>query len=309
MPDRHNSIEKSRYAINFIRRKVRSAMPAQVLADNPDLETFVNALYDYLWQENNVGLATKIANLDKARDPDSTQFMASLKKDLAKDFPDTTSIDDRTLLRILYLWYLAKGSTESIETYFKIFLNSDNIEVRYPKDNLLKPSDGTWDNTNTVFTTSQGFLSETTMVLQDSYYYQLYSYVIRSGVSVVDWGEVFQKIVHPAGWEYFGEVELVGYAPFGVGVSSPTIQDCNITPDPRFLIVGSAEATALWGCAYPHIIMRTSANLYDWSAAELEQNILNSTTWTFADFGSLTFDDFANDVATDLRPGAVINIT
>ena len=43
--------------------------------------------------------------------------------------------------------------------------------------------------------------------LQDSYYYQDYSYVIRSGSSYQDWEQYFNKIVHPAGFAVFGEVD------------------------------------------------------------------------------------------------------
>ena len=309
MADRHLPEEQTHRGVSFVRRKVRSALPAQLLADNPNLDEFVNALYDYLWRTDNVGLASKVANLDRARDPESLFNISSLKTDLAKDFPTTTSIDDRTLLRMLYLFYLSKGSTESIEAYFKIFLNSSNVEVKYPKDNLLIPSDGDWDNTNSVFTTSDGFLSEFTIVLQDSFYYQLYSYVIRSGVSVNDWGNIYSKLVHPAGWEFFGEVELIGTGLFATGLNSPSVQPCDLTPDPRFLMVEEALGPALFGCAFPHIIMRSEGNLYDYSAAELEQHILNSTTLTIGDIADLTFDDFANDVDTTIRWGATINIT
>lgn len=43
--------------------------------------------------------------------------------------------------------------------------------------------------------------------LQDSYYYQDYSYVVRSGASFQDWEQYFNKIVHPAGFAVFGEVD------------------------------------------------------------------------------------------------------
>jgi hypothetical protein len=52
--------------------------------------------------------------------------------------------------------------------------------------------------------------------LQDSYYYQDYSYVIRSGSSYQDWEQYFNKIVHPAGFAVFGEVD---YFTENVGVS------------------------------------------------------------------------------------------
>lgn len=47
----------------------------------------------------------------------------------------------------------------------------------------------------------------TTTKLQDSYYYQNYSYAIRSGVSFENWKPYFNKLVHPAGIAVFGEVD------------------------------------------------------------------------------------------------------
>lgn len=46
-----------------------------------------------------------------------------------------------------------------------------------------------------------------TMKLQDSYYYQDYSYVVRGANSLDDWKQYFNKLVHPAGMATFGEVD------------------------------------------------------------------------------------------------------
>lgn len=50
-------------------------------------------------------------------------------------------------------------------------------------------------------------LLNTTTVLQDSYYYQDYSYVVRGSNSYDDWKPYFNKLVHPAGMAVFGEVD------------------------------------------------------------------------------------------------------
>lgn len=50
-------------------------------------------------------------------------------------------------------------------------------------------------------------LLNTTTVLQDSYYYQDYSYVVRGSNSHDDWKPYFNKLVHPAGMAVFGEVD------------------------------------------------------------------------------------------------------
>ena len=46
------------------------------------------------------------------------------------------------------------------------------------------------------------------MRIQDSYYYQDYSYVVRIGESINQWRESIRRSVHPAGWNVFGEVSF-----------------------------------------------------------------------------------------------------
>ena len=46
------------------------------------------------------------------------------------------------------------------------------------------------------------------MKVQDSNYYQDYSYVVRIGQSINEWRESVRRSVHPAGWNVFGEVSF-----------------------------------------------------------------------------------------------------
>ena len=58
------------------------------------------------------------------------------------------------------------------------------------------------------FITDRGKVSEDTMRVQDSFYYQDYSYVVRIGESINQWRESIRNSVHPAGWNVFGEVSF-----------------------------------------------------------------------------------------------------
>lgn len=71
---------------------------------------------------------------------------------------------------------------------------------------------GTIANTAGNFLNSEGQLSEVNIRVQDSYYYQDYSYVIKVGQSINEWRDAIKSTVHPAGWAVFGEVEVVGRA-------------------------------------------------------------------------------------------------
>src|SRR5210317_493140 len=58
------------------------------------------------------------------------------------------------------------------------------------------------------FVSDRGKVSVDTMRIQDSLYYQDYSYVIRIGQSINQWRESIRRSVHPAGWNVFGEVSF-----------------------------------------------------------------------------------------------------
>lgn len=58
------------------------------------------------------------------------------------------------------------------------------------------------------FSTNDGFLSDR-KVLQDSDYYQDFSYVIKSSVSVEAYRDIVLKVLHPAGMKMFGEVNIL----------------------------------------------------------------------------------------------------
>ena len=59
-----------------------------------------------------------------------------------------------------------------------------------------------------VFLNEDGHLSETTMRIQDSLYYQDFSYVIKVGRSINDWRDSFKKTMHTAGFYFTGQVDM-----------------------------------------------------------------------------------------------------
>ena len=58
------------------------------------------------------------------------------------------------------------------------------------------------------FLTEAGKISSDVMRIQDSFYYQDYSYVVKVGESIQSWRDAIRSTVHPAGWAVFGEVEV-----------------------------------------------------------------------------------------------------
>ena len=64
-------------------------------------------------------------------------------------------------------------------------------------------------DTDGTFLNEDGWLSETTMRIQDSLYYQDFSYVIKAGRSINDWRDSFKKTMHTSGFYFSGQVDTV----------------------------------------------------------------------------------------------------
>jgi len=79
-------------------------------------------------------------------------------------------------------------------------VQEDSAEATTSLEAVVR-SDGT-------YITDKGKLSEDTQRVQDSFYYQDYSYVVRIGESINQWRESIRRSVHPAGWNVFGEVSF-----------------------------------------------------------------------------------------------------
>ena len=63
-------------------------------------------------------------------------------------------------------------------------------------------------DTDGKFLNEDGYVSEQTMKVQDSKYYQDFSYVLKVGQSINDWRDSFKKTMHTAGFYFTGQVDL-----------------------------------------------------------------------------------------------------
>jgi len=232
--------------IDLRRRKVEQALPSHFVKEYPDFVEFLVSYYDFL--ESDQGLDRMVERLRDVRNADIAQgdYVERMMCEYGEGFPDLGTLTDANALKLFHMWFKSKGNQEAIEAYFRLFLNTE-AEVVYPKDNMLRVSDGNWDNDAQRYEDQQGHISETTMVIQDSTFYQVYSYLVRSGVSIADWGPQFKELAHPAGWNLFGEVRIEGLAQFEQyravtrsGARSPMIVPGFQTRDANLLILTAA---------------------------------------------------------------------
>ena len=67
---------------------------------------------------------------------------------------------------------------------------------------------GTNISTNGKYINQDGFLSESSKKIQDSLYYQDYSYVVKVSESINKWRDSLKRAVHPSGFYVTGEVNI-----------------------------------------------------------------------------------------------------
>jgi hypothetical protein len=150
-----------------------------------------------------------ISRITKERDIDraTQRFFEMLQRETAANAPGKFSISEADAYKKLMKYYSLRGSSNSIELFFKI-LYQDEAEVYYPYSDTLKPSSGTWNASLGRYTDNNGFLSDNKKI-HDSYYYQRYSYVVKTGTNSSEWKDSFNRLVHPAGFIFFGQIFLL----------------------------------------------------------------------------------------------------
>jgi len=122
---------------------VSRQIPEFIREDYPTFVAFVEAYYEFL-QTQGVDLSS-VKDLDKTLD----SFIDQFKKELAHNFPNTVS-DERFLLAHIKDQYLAKGSESSYKLLFRLLFGK-KVELSYPGTQMLRASDGRWNQEISVF--------------------------------------------------------------------------------------------------------------------------------------------------------------
>jgi hypothetical protein len=131
---------------------ISTQLPDFIRADNPKFQRFVELYYSWLEKNNPAGIDSTAGNtvfhamqIGDYRDIDETpdEFVRYFKQEILPHVPEGASLDLRKLLKSAREFYSKKGSDESLRWLFKVLFD-ENIEVNYPKEQILKVSDGKW---------------------------------------------------------------------------------------------------------------------------------------------------------------------
>ena len=133
---------------------VNRQLPEFVRDEYPLFQSFLEAYYEFL--ENEQGnqkndLIAKSKDLRFVSDVDASvsSFEDNFFNTYASLVPRDVQVTKEFLIKNVLPLYLSKGSEKSFKFLFRL-LFSDEVELIYPKDNILRASDGKWTVDNII---------------------------------------------------------------------------------------------------------------------------------------------------------------
>ena len=122
---------------------VSSQLPDFVRSDNPKFVLFLEKYYEWLEKSNNVLYETD--KLYNSRDLDNVgdEYLNEIVKEILPYFPEEILLDKSKFIKHVGQFYRSKGTPESLKFLFRILYNEE-IEIYFPKEQVIKSSDGKW---------------------------------------------------------------------------------------------------------------------------------------------------------------------
>ena len=189
----------------FHQSQVTQVLPAFFQEEYPKLILFLEKYYESTGEDGSVSINDKIHHLFDIRNISETE-LSSLDRLIGEisDGLETSSFyqSPRLMARLLADLYRSKGTAISTEQFFKAFYGED-VEISYPKKNIFILNDK-----------PGGSLigPQSLRYIQDDKKYQIFSVLLKTGMSLSDYETLYTKLIHPAGFYLAAETETQGIA-------------------------------------------------------------------------------------------------
>lgn len=131
------------YANNYISSIVSRQLPEFVRADHPRFVLLLEKYYEYMEQEGKTNYVGK--RLYDYMDVDTTRadLLHYFKTKIISSFPEQTELSKEKLIKAARDFYDKKGTPEGFKFLFRV-LYGQEIDVYFPKEDILRASDGKW---------------------------------------------------------------------------------------------------------------------------------------------------------------------
>lgn len=236
--------DKRRRFLNLRKAQIESVLPEHFVEFYPKFLTLLKKYYD--WQEEQPSTEL-IAHLFATRDINETDItlLSYIEDELLlgeayfEGFGDTDA-EKRAAANFSNILFRSKGSKFAIEWFFRSFYGLD-AEVFYPKENIFLLN----DNESRLGPDSLRYITNDKL-------YQTFAILIRVGVPISKWRDIYKLFAHPAGMYLGAEISIndavtAAIDPYGTTDSDVVIQ----RPAPVYLLTpyvnGIAKDSAFEG--------------------------------------------------------------
>lgn len=127
---------------------INRQVPEFVRDEHPLFVSFLEAYYEFLEnaqgsQKNDVLAKSKALKDISDIDTSIEDFEQNFINTFASLLPNDTQVDKAFMIKNALPLYLSKGSEKSFKFLFRMLFNQE-LEITYPKNNVIRASDGKW---------------------------------------------------------------------------------------------------------------------------------------------------------------------
>ena len=269
---------------SFQNRKVRESLPEFYTSEFPTLVTFLEKYYDFLDSADGTH-----AFGDNARQFFATKDIREMPSDLLNNLVSELAgglntgenfTDTRYALTRLAELARTKGSRFSLEEFFRLFFQQ-RAEVEYGKESIFKVGDS-----------ASQIGVESIRFIQNNALFQTFGLLIKTGLSVDTWSELYKKFVHPSGFFFAGQVVSDTEA-----ISSPTAPIVLFDSSPGPSII--SEASAPFSLPFVQL-----TSLIDSGGGNVRQSNLNELVSDYQNFSLSELDTTYHTVRQIITPNS-----
>ena len=298
----HTIEDQNRRDLPFFQSKIKDVLPEYAQEDYPNLITFLEKYYDFVSGTDDKAYDRIIHDIFSLKDVSQTDLsnLDLLLGEIGDGLTNASFFKQpRLMTRLLALFYQSKGTLVSAEGFFRGFFNQE-AAIEYPKKDVLTINDA--DNnflSHHIGFESQKFITNNTR-------YQVFSILVKTGLSTREYETLYKKFVHPAGFYFEGEVLLENPASI-----TPTAIGQNPLAEAEAIVIQGQEAsismlaldepltaTLSIGDSSGRIILNDPISNYS-SLTTTELDNTYDNVLQIMSPNSFTFDDSADSIGPD----------
>lgn len=272
----HRLEDLNRRSINLGVDKVDNALPEYFPGEYDKLVTFLDKYYEYLDSDN---FGKDIRSIHSSRDIIQTtdRNLDQLVGEIGNGLQVASFFaNPRLVTKLIATFYRLKGSLVTAEAFFRTFFNEE-VTIEYPKEKMF-----------IVGESQVGYESQ--RFIQDDELYQVFSILVKVGLSVSDYLTLYKRFVHPAGWHFAGQVQTESTVALSITATSDSVGDGG-----GLIFAGEAQNAVGTGFNEITTLFRNDSGV---------RGSLTQTMQTYQELSPTELENFYSNVAEIITPNS-----